>query len=87
VESIRNAYLGGVVGKRSNSMHGFFDKVNKNFDLKVIAAIDEAVAKISAIRNFETSPGSEEARIAIEALNELTAVFEEAQTELRKAVE
>jgi hypothetical protein len=87
VESIRNAYLGGVEGKRNTSMHGFFDKVNKNFDSKVLAAIDEAVEKISAIHNFETNPASTEAGIAIEALNELTSIFEEAQTELRKAVE
>ncbi|MDR0829682.1 MAG: peptidase M75 [Prevotellaceae bacterium] len=87
VESIRNAYLGGVEGKRDNSLHGFFDKVNKNFDNRVLAAIDEAIDKISAIQNFETNPASAQAGIAIEALNSLTSIFEEAQLELRKAVE
>ncbi|MDR1652653.1 MAG: peptidase M75 [Prevotellaceae bacterium] len=86
IESIRFAYLGGVE-TRNESMHAFFEKVNKNLDAEILAAIDNAVVAINAIRNFETNPSSAEATAAIEVVNELTGILEGAVTELRKAVQ
>ncbi|MDR0811806.1 MAG: peptidase M75 [Paludibacter sp.] len=91
IESIRNAYLGGTTDvTRKESLHTFFQKVNSTFDAQVIAAINDAVAKIRAIKNFETNPGSVQAGAAIEAIGNLTDLFEQMQGnngELRKAVE
>jgi hypothetical protein len=88
IESIRNAYLGGVsADKRKESLHTFFLKANKELDTQIIAAIDDAVAKIQAIPNFEQHFNTPDVEIAIDATNDLAGILEQAQQALRKAVE
>jgi hypothetical protein len=85
VESIRNAYLGGVsTSNRDKSLHKFFQSVNADLDNRILVAIDNAVAKIGTISNFETNPTSSAATAAIEELNKLTELLEETNLELRK---
>ena len=51
IVSIRNAYMGGVEGKRdeSKSLHNYVNKINASLDARVLNAIDNALAKIDAI--------------------------------------
>jgi hypothetical protein len=86
IESIRFAYLGGVT-IRNKSLHSFFEKINRNLDIKILTAIDHAIAKINAIDGFETNPASSTAGAAIEAVDNITTLFNEASVELRKAIE
>jgi hypothetical protein len=88
IESIRFAYLGGVsADNRGEALHTFFQKINNGLDGRILAAIDNSIGKINAIPHFETNPQTDEAQAAIETIDELTALFEEAVVELRKAVQ
>ncbi len=51
IVSIRNAYMGGVEGKRdeSKSPHNYVNKINASLDARVLNAIDNALAKIDAM--------------------------------------
>ena len=51
IVSIRNAYMGGVEGKRdeSKSLHNYVNKINSSLDARVLNAIDNALAKIDAM--------------------------------------
>lgn len=51
IVSIRNAYMGGVEGKRdeSKSLHNYVNKINASLDARVLNAIDNALAKIDAM--------------------------------------
>ncbi|MDR1542959.1 MAG: peptidase M75 [Prevotellaceae bacterium] len=86
IESIRFAYLGGVT-TRNKSLHTFFAEKNSDLDSKILSAIDNAIAKINAIQDFESDPASEASGTAIDAVDALTTLFETARVELRKTVE
>lgn len=49
--SIQNAYMGGIEGQRdpSRSLHSFIASINADLDAKVISAISNALAAISAM--------------------------------------
>jgi hypothetical protein len=88
IESIRNAYLGGLsTESREESLHTFFEKTNKDLDDKIIAAIDNSVSKINDIRNFEQNFTAAEVGNAIDAIKELTSLLEQSALELRKAIQ
>jgi hypothetical protein len=86
IESIRNAYLGGVAGGvRGASVSAYLKQTNPELNTKVINAIDDAVAKIDAIpypfaKNFTTPQAGK----AMEACNELGEILGVVKAELRK---
>ncbi|MDR1592628.1 MAG: peptidase M75 [Prevotellaceae bacterium] len=86
IESIRNAYLGGAdAAARGVSVSDYFKKVNVTLDGRVIAAIDNAVAKIQAIQHpFFSNYASSQAGEAVEACDELASVLTEAKNALRE---
>ncbi len=49
--SIQNAYMGGIEGQRdeSKSLHNYLKSLNAGLDSQVLAAIDNALAKIDAM--------------------------------------
>ncbi len=49
--SIKNAYMGGIEGQRdeSKSLHNYLKSLNAGLDSQVMAAIDNALAKIDAM--------------------------------------
>ncbi len=49
--SIQNVYMGGIEGQRDNSrsLHTMVNGINSDLDAKVLAAIDNAIAKIEAM--------------------------------------
>lgn len=85
IVSIQNVYYGGVQGQRdaSKSVQNFVKKLDESLDAKVVAAIDNAIAKIEAmpapfVTNFKDSRNGE----AVEACAEL----EEALSEVIDAI-
>ena len=51
IVSIQNSYMGGVVNQRENSksLHNYVNQLDADLDAKVLAAIDNALAKINAM--------------------------------------
>ncbi|HBK30146.1 MAG TPA: peptidase M75 [Porphyromonadaceae bacterium] len=84
IVSIQNAYLGGADDKnRGASLSNYIKSVNPIVDAKVIAATENAIAKIRAIPfPFEKNFASTQAGEAIEACSELTAALNEAKQAL-----
>lgn len=86
IESIRNAYLGGADSKnRGASVADYVKKVDPSLHAGVIAAIDNAVAKITAIPfPFAKNYTSTQAGEAMVACNELADVLTKAKLTIRK---
>lgn len=86
IESIRNAYLGGVdSNKRGASIGSYLKVTNPELNTKVTSAIDNAVSKIEAIPYpFAKNYTSTQAGEAMEACNQLADILGEAKTALRK---
>ena len=86
IESIRNAYLGGADSKnRGASVADYVKKVDPSLHAEVIAAIDNAVAKITAIPfPFAKNYTSTQAGEAMVACNELADVLTKAKLTIRK---
>jgi len=85
IESIRNAYLGGVAGKRGASVSAYVRSVDADVDNEIIAAIDNAVTKIEAIPYpFALNYTSSQAGEAMEACNDLGIILIKAKTVLNK---
>ena len=87
IVSIRNAYMGGVEGKRdeSKSLHNYVNKINASLDARVQSAIDNALAKIDAMPAPFVSHYSDAANgAAVEACAALSDVLSEAIDMLRK---
>lgn len=85
IESIRNAYMGGVAGKRGASLSAYIASIDPGVDTEIKDAIDNAVAKIEAIpypfaKNYTTVQAKE----AMEAANELAQILVKAKTVLNK---
>ncbi|MBR4803050.1 MAG: peptidase M75, partial [Bacteroidales bacterium] len=64
--SIQNVYMGGVEGNRdeTNSLHAFVSSFNLSLDAEVVAAINNALAKINAmpkpfVNNITAAPNGE----------------------------
>lgn len=70
IRSIQNAYCGSQAGDASIS--DFVKKHDADLDAKVRAAIEESIAKINAIQNFETqAKGNSDVKAAIDKVSEL----------------
>jgi len=78
--SIQNAYMGGVEGQRDNSksLHAFVAEQNADLDARVVAAIDNALAKINAAQApFVTYYSDESWGEASEACAAVDEIFSE----------
>ena len=81
--SIQNSYMGGIEGKRdeAKSLHAYVKSVNADLDSKVVAAINNALAKIKGmkapfVKNY-TDASCQEAMDACDALNKVLATVKE----------
>ena len=86
IVSIRNAYMGGVEGKRdeSKSLHNYVNKINSSLDARVLNAIDNALAKIDAmpapfVLHYSDAANGE----AVDACSALSDVLGEAINAIR----
>lgn len=86
IVSIRNAYMGGVEGKRdeSKSLHNYVNKINVSLDARVLNAIDNALAKIDAmpapfVLHYSDAANGE----AVDACSALSDVLGEAINAIR----
>ena len=86
IVSIRNAYMGGVEGKRdeSKSLHNYVNKINALLDARVLNAIDNALAKIDAmpapfVLHYSDAANGE----AVDACSALSDVLGEAINAIR----
>lgn len=84
--SIENAYFGGIEGERAEnlSLHEYVKTMDANLDTKVVAAINNAKAKIKAmpvpfVQNY-TNSANGDAIIACQALDD---ILSEVNTALR----
>jgi len=85
IESIRNAWLGGTnASTRKESINTLFATLKPSVNTSVIGAIDNAIAKINAVQNFEINYASTAVGAAIDAVDELTKALESALSELRQ---
>lgn len=84
--SIKNAYMGGIEGQRdeSKSLHNYLKNLNAGLDSQVMAAIDNALAKIDAMPAPFALHYSEAANgEAVEACAELSDALGEAIDAIR----
>ena len=86
IVSIRNAYMGGVAGRRdeSKSMHTYVNKINASLDARVLNAIENALAKIDAmpapfVLHYSDAANGQ----AVEACSDLSDVLGEAIDAIR----
>ena len=86
IKSIQNAYLGGAdKNARKSALGSYIKTVDADLDSRLIAAMDNAIAKIEAIPYpFAKHYAGEETRVAMEACNELADILTEAKGALRK---
>jgi uncharacterized iron-regulated protein len=85
IQSIENAYLGGVEGKRGASLSDYIKSIDSELNTKLIDAITNAKAKIAAIpAPFVKNYTSEKVDTAMEACADLTGVLEEVRDALGK---
>ena len=85
--SIQNAYMGGVEGKRdeSLSLHAYIESVNPELDTKATAAITNALTKIKAMKApFVKNYTDASCDAAITACKTLDSVLSEVKAELAK---
>lgn len=85
--SIKNAYMGGIEGQRddSRSLHRFVKDNDSDLDARMVAAIDNAMAKIDAmpkpfVQNYTSSACAE----AMEACAQVDELFAEINDMLSK---
>ena len=77
IVSIQNTYMGGVSGQRdeAKSLHSYVKELDEALDTRVMAAIEEALAKIDAMPapfvNNISAPANGEAMEACAALSEV----------------
>lgn len=86
IVSIQNAYMGGVEGQRneSKSLHAFVKESDADLDARVIAAIDNALAKIDVMPAPFVNHISDPANgVAMEACQAVDEVFSEVNELLR----
>ncbi len=85
--SIQNAYMGGIEGQRdeSKSLHKFVKDNDADLDARVVAAIENALAKINAMSTpFVNNYTSAACGDAMEACAAVDALFSEVNEMLRK---
>jgi len=85
--SIRNSYMGGIESKRdeSKSLHAYISKANPALDAKCTAAIENAIARIEAMKApFVENYNDPSAREAADACLELQEVLTEIKSQLGK---
>ncbi len=85
--SVENAYMGGIEGRRNTaaSLHSYIASVNRDLDNRCVAAIDNAKAKIKAMKApFVLYYSDPSASDAMEACRELTDVLTEVKAQLSK---
>lgn len=86
ITSIKNSYMGGNEGERdeNKSMHAYVKNINADLDARIIAAIDNALAKINHMAapfvNHYTDPSAGE---AMEACQELSDVLDDAKNAIK----
>lgn len=77
IRSIKNAYLGAISGSNGASVSVYLQAKNPTLDTEVKNAINDAIAKIGAIQNFETNASSSSTLAAmnscLDLLSKLTA--------------
>lgn len=84
--SVQNAYMGGVEGERNSdlSVHYFINKLDAAVDSRVLAAIDNSLAKIAGMKApFVQNYTDATAKAAIDALAELDDALSAAYDVLR----
>lgn len=84
--SVQNAYMGGVEGERNSdlSVHYFINKMDAAVDSRVLAAIDNSLAKIASMKApFVQNYTDATAKAAIDALAELDDALSAAYDVLR----
>ncbi len=86
IVSIRNAYMGGIEGQRdeSKSLHSYVNAMDAALDARVMAAIDNALAKIDAmpapfVLHYSEAANGE----AVEACAELSDALDEINDAIR----
>lgn len=87
ITSVKNSYMGGNEGERdeSKSLHAIMQQVDAQLDMRVVEAIDKALAQINGmaapfVSNY-TDPSASE---AMEACQDLSDVLSEAKTAIQK---
>lgn len=86
IKSVQNAYLGGAdKNNRGISVSDYIKTVNVGLDTDMKAAMENTITKIDAIGEpFLETYGSDEAKNAIKACNDLLGLLEKAKLELQK---
>ena len=87
ITSVQNAYMGGIEGERDEalSIHNYLKDNNAELDTKVVNAIDNALAKIQAMKApFVTYYSDPSAGEAIEACDALSKALAEVKAEFAK---
>lgn len=87
ITSVQNAYMGGIEGERDEalSIHNYLKDNNDELDTKVVNAIDNALAKIQAMKApFVTYYSDPSAGEAIEACDALSKALAEVKAEFAK---
>ena len=85
--SVKNAYMGGIEGERDEalSIHNYLKDNNAELDTKVVNAIDNALAKIQAMKApFVQFYADASAGEAMEACQDLSDVMSEVKAEFAK---
>lgn len=84
IRSIQNAYLGGIPSKRGASVSDLIKKLNPSLNGEVKTGIDNAIAKIDAMQNFETNAqNNSSVQAAMEACLDLLEKLETAKSTLQ----
>ena len=87
ITSVQNAYMGGIEGERDEalSIHNYLKDNNAELDTKVVNAINNALAKIQAMKApFVTYYSDPSAGEAIEACDALSNALAEVKAEFAK---
>lgn len=86
IKGVKNVYMGGLTETgvqtrdESKSLHSYIAKNNPALDQKIVAAIDNAIAKINAIPHpFKNHATDAKVKEAIDACAELTGALEESK--------
>ncbi len=87
IRSIKNAYLGGVEGKRdeAKSVSAYVKKINAPLDKELRMAIDNTISEIAKIGEpFRNHLNEADTKAAIKACNDLMGKLEEANASIQK---
>lgn len=83
--SIENVYYGGVEGNRGASIHDYMTKHNKEMDMKVVSAINNAKTAIKNMKApFVLNYKDASCKAAMDACKKLDETLSELKTELKK---